>query len=110
MELPGTGAEDVASEEELDEAFAVFGLKPEGDLGLEDEFYLWPENLPAFNFWLAVQSQWIWHEGFRTGLNYAGVDARLKHWNSKKSQKQQLFETTCALEGECMRAWSETRK
>jgi hypothetical protein len=110
LNLSGQDDKDACTEDELSEAFAAFGLVPEGKIQIEDDFYLWPENLPAFNFWLAVQSQWVWHEGHRMGLNYAGVEVRLKYWSEKKAQRRALLESTCALEGECMRAWSEARK
>jgi len=91
-------------------AFAAFGLKVEGELELEEEFYLWPENLPMFNFWLAVQTQWIWEEGRRMGLNYAGVEARLRHWPVAKKERTHFFELVGALESECLQAWSDERK
>lgn len=120
MRIPGRDDEDLdedeadddpaESQDEITAAFAAFGLRPEGELDLEDEFYLWPENVPMFKFWLAVQTQWIWHEGQRVGMNYAGVEARLRHWPVAKKSRTDFFQLVGALEGECLQAWSKERK
>lgn len=110
LRFPSESESEPEEGDAIADAFAAFGLVPEGELDLEDDFYLWPENLPVFNFWLAVQTQWIWHEGQRTGMNYAGVEARLKHWPVKKKQRETYFQLVGALEGECLQAWAEARK
>jgi hypothetical protein len=116
---PAKADEDIDPDEdgnpvdELAAAFAAFGLVPEAgevEAVLEKElFYLWPENLPVFNFWLTIQSQWFWSEGQRTGLNHAGVEVNLKYAGLKRKQRAEYFQMIRVMEMACLNAWREQR-
>lgn len=41
-------------------------------------FYLWPENLLAWNLWHRLQTQWRVGMAGREGLDYAGVSTYLR--------------------------------
>lgn len=76
--------EDTTAEEELADAAAAFGLrvvKPADDASAAPpRARLWPCNVPAWNAWLAVQTQWrhAGMVGLATGLDYASVAAYLR--------------------------------
>jgi len=93
---------------DLAAAFAAFGLVPEGEIETTDDFFLWPENLDVFRFWLTVQSQWSRSEqGHRLGLNYAGVQVCLSHWLRKKKEQQQYFWLVQTMESAVIAADAE---
>jgi hypothetical protein len=103
------GPEQPAPEAHLDEAFAAFGLVPEEAPVLEDDFFLWPENVAGFNLWLAIQTQWLSDMGSRTGLNYPGVDIVLRHLDAPKKEKRSYFATIQVLERAALEEWSRER-
>jgi hypothetical protein len=82
---------------------------PEAQLELEDDFFLWPENVAAFNLWLSVQTQWHTDSGRRTGLNYPGVDICLRHMAAPKQEKQWHFHAIQAMERAALDEWSRER-
>jgi hypothetical protein len=82
------------------DALAAFGLRmQEGDTVLDDvqPFYLWPENVPSWELFLACSTQW--REGFSgpEGLAYEGVHhvmramrVRSKHWRQRWEDLQAM--------------------
>lgn len=62
---------------EIDEALAAIGLVAtdgEGNAPASDPVFLWPCNLPTFNVWQRIQTQWrTGGMGQRTGLDYGAV-------------------------------------
>ena len=58
---------------------AAFGLVADRPpLAPAETFALWPENVPAFELWLAVQTQWRMGPNGPIGLDYAGVEAHMR--------------------------------
>jgi hypothetical protein len=102
------GPEQPAPEEHLDQAFAAFGLvlAPDTQLDLEEDFFLWPENVAAFNLWLEVQTQWHTDNGVRTGLNYPGVDICIRYMAAPKKEKPWYFAAIKAMERAALDEWS----
>jgi hypothetical protein len=98
-------------DEHLNDAFAAFGLAPdpEEELVLEEEFFLWPENVPAFNLWLEVQTQWHSDSGTRTGLDYTGVETCIKHMPVKKKERPWYFAAVRAMERAALTEWTKER-
>lgn len=103
------GPEQPEPETHLNEAFAAFGLVPEVQPDLEDEFYLWPENVAGFNLWLSIQTQWRSDMGTRTGLDYSGVDIALRYLDATKQEKRSYFATMKVLERAALDEWSKER-
>jgi hypothetical protein len=99
----------VEPEAQLNESFAALGLVVSAPLDLEDEFFLWPENVVAFDLWLGVQTQWNIDSGKRTGLNYPGVQICLNNLVAKKKERPEFFMTLQAMERTALDQWSEKR-
>lgn len=90
----------------------------EEDLVLEEEFFLWPENVTAFNLWISVQTQWRWTSipvgmggmmPVRTGLDYQGVDICLRHLAAPKKEKRWYFGALQAMERTALDEWAKDR-
>lgn len=83
----------------------------ECDLPDEDAFYLWPENLPAFELWAELQTQWRVGVQGPTGLDYAGVAAHLRH--ARRLRPRALRERWAqlrAMEQGALQGWAEKRE
>jgi hypothetical protein len=102
--------------EHINKAFAAFGLVLEEPIVLEEEFFLWPENVTGFNFWLSVQTQWKWVSRpigmggaipFRTGLDYPGVDICLRQLDASKKEKRWYFSALQAMERSALDEWNK---
>lgn len=99
-------AQDAADEPaELDEALAAFGLQqepadgPDGARVASSKCYLWPCNVPAFNLWQRVQTQWRVGWRGREGLDYAGVSAYMRDILAiKPKDRAALFKGLQAME------------
>jgi hypothetical protein len=90
-------------------AAAAFGLALEEEVELEEDFYVWPENVLAFNLWLSVQTQWLTDAGVRTGLNYPGVETCIKHMPIPKKERPWYFAAIQSMERAALEEWSEER-
>lgn len=67
------------------------GLIADGEIEVEDAFFLWPENEPVFDLWLRLQTQWVVSDGIRVGLSYPGVEAYMRMSGvSKKKQARHI--------------------
>lgn len=93
----------------LDDAFKAFKLVPEGDLDVEEAYALWPENIRAFNLWLSVQTQWHTDSGYRTGLDYQGVEICIRNFGIPRKLRSEYFLTLQALERAALDEWDKKR-
>jgi hypothetical protein len=61
-------------------------------------FYLWPENVPAWQFFLACRTQW--RHGFNgpTGLDYAGVECLMRQLRIGPRRQAKLWPLLRAAE------------
>lgn len=109
-------AEDDA--EHVDAALAVFGLVREDPEDLPTairppplpEFCIWPENWLAFSLWLALQTQWMYAEGQRTGIIHESIWSLLdRHPKVRPRDKWRLFSTITAMESEVLQYLRENR-
>ena len=64
----------------------------------DQEFGLWPENVPAWNLWLACQTQWRIGMGGPTGLDYAGIEALMRMRNVSRAERPGLIEGLQVME------------
>jgi len=102
--------EPAAQEDEIDHALALLGLYVEGGLTLDaDEFWLWPENEPAFLFWMSLQTQW--HVGMAgpTGLNYQGVEICMRRRGVRPSERDRMFDLVQVMERAALDEWAKAR-
>lgn len=100
---------DVEPERQLDDAFVAFGLIPEEEIEVEEECYIWPENVLAFNLWLSVQTQWHTDTGLRTGLNYPGVETCVRHMPIPKKKRAWYFAAIQSMERAALEEWADER-
>lgn len=73
--------------------------------------YLWPCNVPAWQAWQAVRTQWRVGAGGATGLDYAGVRAELDETGPPTGTpaRRDLWAGIKACEAATLDAWAEAR-
>lgn len=73
--------------------------------------YLWPQNIPAWNLWMRVQTQWhcAGMDGRRTGLDYAGVQACMGLAGIPRKLRAEVFALLQAMEGAALDEWARAR-
>ena len=100
-----------AKQAEIDAALAAVGLVAIDAATPEVTFALWPENLPTFNLWQAVQTQWrSGGMGPPTGLDYGGVQACMALRGVRKKDQAELFAGLQAMEQATLSAWDRQKK
>lgn len=73
--------------------------------------WLWPQNVPLWNAWLQLQTQWRMAglEVQRTGLDYAAVTAWLQahgwHHGRQRSLRHALH-CIAGMEAACLAVWA----
>lgn len=99
-----------ASSDSLADAFAALGLQCEGEVDLDDEFWLWPENEETLWIWAGLQTQWNAAFGGATGLNYAGVEADLRMLGISKKKRMAVYPLIKAMEQAALDEWASKRE
>lgn len=89
-------------------AFAAFGLKAAA-LPEEEEFWLWPDNVPAFDLWLRLQTQWRVGLNGRTGLDYSGVESCMRLLRVSRQEWSEMFRGVQAMEREVLEVIAQRR-
>lgn len=106
------GKKERSSAGKLDQVAAMFGLYIVADDRAAREpgiFYLWPENVEAWNLFCKVRTQWHTDNGHATGLNYNGVEVVMRKHRIKRSEELDMFKKIQAMEQAMLEAWSEKR-
>ncbi len=99
-----------APEVVVDEALAAYGLYASEPIVLEDTFALWPENLPIFNLYQSLQTQWrVKDNGSRSGLDYAGVMAAMSMQGVRKKDQADMFAGLQVMEYEALVEWAKKK-
>lgn len=78
-----------------------------------DVVCLWPCNVPAWNAWCAVSTQWrsAGLDGMRTGLDYTAVLATLRHGLGLGSNAiGGVFASLRAMEQAALEEWRAARE
>lgn len=106
--------DDHDAESEYAEVLAAYGLyvapaDAEQCAAREALCYLWPCNLPTFNVWQRVQTQWAYDaSGQRTGLRYQDVMAFMDRLRLVKPKDfDACFAGLQAMEFAALQAWGE---
>lgn len=113
--IPGTQAHHEQNAA-FDEAVAGFGLVIVDDAGQpaqepDPPIYLWPCNLPVWQLWQCVQTQWRTGMAGRTGLDYAGVIRYLERFGRiAKREQAAAFECLQVMERAALEEWAEREK
>jgi len=76
----------------------------------DQEVYLWPCNVQAWQTWCAVQSQWRSGMAGREGLDYAGVRAYLDEAGLCGDERRDTFKGIRAAEQASLEAWAQQRR
>ena len=72
--------------------------------------YLWPCNVPAWDAWSAVQTQWRTGMSGATGLDYAGVRAWLALAGPESpDERRSIFAGIRACEAATLAVWAKQR-
>lgn len=69
------------------------------------EFRLWPEHLPAFGLWCAIQTQWRVGMAGPTGLDWQGVRAHPATRALPRQQRESVLADVACMES----AWLAER-
>lgn len=85
-------------------AIAKVGAQP-----LESEHHLWPCNLPAWQAWQGVLTQWRVGASGATGLDYVAVRAYLRAVGVPAADQPGIFKGIQACEEATLKAWAELR-
>lgn len=72
----------------------------------EEVVFLWPENLPIWNHWLALQTQWRTGAAGATGLDYAAVLAYLAFAEPARAARREAFTCLQAMERAVLCVWN----
>lgn len=88
----------------------MLGRTGSGAVVDDEPFCLWTENVPAWNAWLAVQTQWRVGMAGATGLDYQGVRAALDEMGLDPEQRRSIFCSLQACERAALEAWDEQRE
>ena len=109
---PNQGQSDDPAD--VDEALAAFGLQLEAADDddappPDDTCYLWPCNLPTFNAWQRLQTQWRCSGmGERTGLDYSAVISYLRQvLGTPRKDLADLLAGLQAMEFAALEVWAE---
>ena len=71
--------------------------------------YLWPCNVPAWQAWQALRTQWRTGMAGATGLDYTAVCAWLRLQGYRGPQARDLMAGIQACEWATLEAWAEQR-
>lgn len=87
-----------------------------GEMGFEAgdfsgiEIEVWPENWQVVCLFQSMQTQWVYDQGCRTGLNYVALKTVEKRIGIRKKDRKQVFRKLQTLEIEFLNAVAEFRK
>lgn len=103
-----TQAEDA---DHLAPQLAALGLYVDGavDLGRDPVFYLWPENVQAWHFFRAVETQWRHGVSGPTGLDYAGVQCVMDRARIRPGRQRKMWRCVWAMERGALTGWAQAR-
>ena len=78
--------------------------------GHERQLWLWPDNRPAWELWLAVQTQWRVGLGGATGLDYSAVAAVMHMQGTPRKERSELLALLRVMEAEVLEVWGKERE
>lgn len=76
----------------------------------DEPFHLWPECVPAWRVWNAVQSQWLHSFEGREGLSYPGVEVVMRMHRVRRRDWSSTFVLLQAMERAALEVWDEERR
>lgn len=92
-------------------AIAGLGLDAQQPSAPQHTEYLWPECVPIWHAWQAVQTQWRTGVAGATGLCYAGVRAWLAECGPEdKTERREWWACLQAAERATLEVWAQQAK
>ena len=102
-------AEQLREDREVDAALAMWGLVADRSQVALLDVYLWPCNVPSWDLFQRLQSQWLVGMSGAVGLNYSGVESAMRLMDIKKGKRAKLFADIQVMERATLAAWEERR-
>jgi hypothetical protein len=100
--------EDEALRRELtEEAAAGIGFRLRRAPAACEALYLWPENVPSWNLFQAMSTQWMVGMAGATGLSYPGVEVVMRKARVKRCDEERIFHEIQCMERVTLSAWRE---
>lgn len=75
-----------------------------------DVFYLWPENVPAWQLFMACGTQWRTGMAGREGLDYGGLQVVMQMQGVSPRRQSQRFAEVQVMELAALKAWAEQQE
>lgn len=72
-----------------------------------EALYLWPENVPSWNLFQAMSTQWMVGMAGATGLSYPGVEVVMRKFRVKRCDEERIFHEIQCMELATLSAWRE---
>lgn len=69
---------------------------------------MWPENWPAFQLFVKLQTQWLTGVNGRTGLNYSSLFPLIDRLKLSDSEYENLFDDIRVLELAALEEMNQT--
>lgn len=117
LDLPSADEAERKEVDEVAKAAAMFGLvisdadRHRLESRLEQAYFLWPENVERFNFWLSIQTQWNNLGGGRIlGLRYEGIQAAMELDGIPRKNRPELFALVKQMEQATLNEWSKLKR
>lgn len=96
------------AQDALDEQFAHWGLVPDRPVEPEPEaVYLWPQNVPAWDLFMLVQTQWRGTGVGREGLDHAGVELAIDERRAWRTRRRQRRDEIRIMERAALEEWAK---
>ena len=105
--LVESGEDEALRRELTEEAAAGIGFRLRRAPVACEALYLWPENVPSWNLFQAMSTQWMAGMAGATGLNYPGVEVVMRKARVKRCDEERIFHEIQCMERATLSAWRE---
>ena len=99
--------EEELRRESAEEAATAMGLRIRQVPVVCEALYLWPENVPSWNLFQAMSTQWMVGMAGATGLSYPGVEVVMRKARVKRRDEERVFYEIQCMERATLSAWRE---
>lgn len=105
------GGKAAGQDEQFAADAAAFGIELPAREIESDDFELWRDNLPTWEVFMAMKSQWNWLATMesvrRTGLNYPALESALRV-KVKKKDRAAIFADLQAMEWAALEVFNDS--
>lgn len=79
-------------------------------LAQAEVFYLWPDNVPAWQLFMGCANRWRSGMAGREGLDAYGVEVEMRLHRVRPRQHRQRWFEIKAMESAALQAWAEQQE